>query len=108
MDENSKPVRARAPLRLGLAGGGSDLSPFCDEYGGFILNGSIALFVYAIIQRRSDGKVCFVGADRQESVLCDATLDLPLDGPLPLHKAAYKRIMCDFNQGKPLPVTLTT
>jgi D-glycero-alpha-D-manno-heptose-7-phosphate kinase len=108
MDENSRPVRARAPLRLGLAGGGSDLSPFCDEYGGFILNASIALFVYAIIQRRGDGKVCFVGADRQESLIYDATLDFPMDGRLSLHKAAYKRIMCDFNRGQPLPVTLTT
>src|SRR5437879_1986360 len=108
MDENSRPVRARAPLRLGLAGGGSDLSPFCDEYGGFILNASIPLFVYAIIQRRSDGKVCFVGADRQESLIYDATLDFPMDGGLSLHKAAYKRIMCDFNRGEPLPVTLTT
>jgi D-glycero-alpha-D-manno-heptose-7-phosphate kinase len=109
MEENSEVVvRGRAPVRLGLAGGGTDLSPFCDEFGGFILNATIALFVYANIQNRSDGQVCFIGADREEVFTAEASLELPPDGLLPLHKATYRRIMCDFNHGQPLPITLTT
>jgi D-glycero-alpha-D-manno-heptose-7-phosphate kinase len=108
MDENNKPVRARAPLRLGLAAGGSDLPPFCDEYGCFILNATTALFVYAIMQEAQRQQCLLIAADRRKTVACQATLDLPRNGILPLRKAVYRRIMCDFNHGQPLPVTLTT
>lgn len=101
-------VRARAPLRLGFGGGGSDLSPFCDQYGGYVLNASINLFVYAALQQHDQDTVRFVAADRDESVEFEPTSDLPLEGALPLHRAVYCRIMQDFNGGKAIPLTLTT
>jgi len=101
-------IRARAPLRLGFGGGGSDLSPFCEQHGGYVLNATINMFVYAAVEVRERGPVRFVAADRQESVEFEPSCDLPLEGTLALHRAVYCRIMRDFNGGRCLPLTLTT
>lgn len=102
-------VRARAPLRLGLAGGGTDVSPYCDLYGGLVLNATIDKYAYAMIapQDLQDG-VRFVAADRQETWAGAADDPMPFDGRLDLHKGVYRRIVREFNAGRPLPLTLTT
>jgi D-glycero-alpha-D-manno-heptose-7-phosphate kinase len=104
----NKTIRARAPLRLGLAGGGTDVSPFSDLHGGQVLNATIDLYAQAILQPRDDGGVSFVAADREERVelLADG-VDAVVD-PLRLHRGIHRRMVSQFNGGKPLSCTLTT
>ncbi len=50
-------VRSRAPLRLGLAGGGTDVSPFTEQHGGFVMNVTIDKFAYATLDPSPSGKL---------------------------------------------------
>lgn len=107
-DAHRRLVRARAPLRLGLAGGGTDVSPYCDQFGGFVLNATIDKHAFATLTPSNDGMVRFVAADLSRRVDAPAAPVLPLDGTLDLHKAAYNWAVRELNGGEPLPITLTT
>lgn len=99
-------VRARAPLRLGLAGGGSDVSPFADQYGGAVLNATIDRYATASYRPRTDGLVELVSTDLGERETLSLTPELPLHSGLKLHRAVYNRMTRDYNDGRPLPMTL--
>ena len=102
-------IRARAPLRLGLAGGGTDVSPYCDLYGGLVLNATIDKYAYTVIEPDPGGnRVRLVASDKQESWEGEAIPQLALNGRLDLHKGVYNRIVGEFNDGRPLPLTMTT
>lgn len=100
-------IRARAPLRLGLAGGGTDLSPYCDEFGGAVLNVTIDRFAFASILPRDDGKIILRADDLNITEAFD--LDAPLvSEKLTLHALAYDRMVRDFNGGQRIAMTIAT
>ncbi len=100
-------IRAKAPLRLGLAGGGTDVSPYSDLYGGAILNATVSLYASATIEPRDDGKIVLDARDLGESDILKSKKKLKIDGTLDLLKGVYNRIVKDFTK-KPLSFTLTT
>jgi len=101
-------VRARAPLRLGLAGGGTDVSPFCEIYGGNVLNATIDVYAYCTLGPSQSGRIRFIAADRGEKFEAELTDKIPPCGTLALHKGVYNRVVRDFNNGEPIPLTVTT
>ncbi len=85
--------RSKAPLRIGLAGGGTDVSPYCDLYGGAILNATISLYAYASIEILHTPQIVFEAADRREIATYDKSDVLPIDGQLDLATGAYNHIV---------------
>ena len=106
--ESHKQVRARAPLRLGLAGGGTDVSPFSNEYGGLVLNVTIAKFAHVTLTPRDDGLVELLAADRELSWSGPAGEALPSVKGLELLTGVYNRIVREFGGKEPLAVSITT
>jgi D-glycero-alpha-D-manno-heptose-7-phosphate kinase len=101
-------VRARAPLRLGFAGGGTDLSPFCDRFGGQVLNATIGLYAYTHLAPSDDDRVEFRAADFDAVSAERAAPRIEASGPLALHKAVYNRIVRDYRKGEPLALRMVT
>lgn len=100
-------VRSKAPLRLGLAGGGSDVAPYSDLYGGAILNATVNLHAYATIMPRNDGRIILHSAEDNLVSEHKSEKSLKINGKLDLLKGVYNRVVRDFAR-KPLSFELTT
>lgn len=100
-------IRARAPLRLGLAGGGTDVPPYCEVYGGKVLNVTIDRYAWTTIFKNDpiSNRVMFRSEDLNVQTYLSDELDL---GVLPLHKATYLTMMEKFNGGERIPVVVST
>jgi len=88
--------RSKAPLRIGLAGGGTDVSPYSDQFGGAILNATVSLFAYAHIEPLEENTIIVQALDRKEEQCFEFATSLPIDGTLDLLKGVYNRIQKDF------------
>jgi D-glycero-alpha-D-manno-heptose-7-phosphate kinase len=101
-------VRARAPLRLGIAGGGTDLSPYCDQFGGLVLNATIDRFAFAHLMHHDGGKVVFRARDLGLEETYELGAPIRQGDGLALHKAVYTHFVEHHLGGRPIPMTVST
>jgi len=101
-------IRSKAPLRLGLAGGGTDVGPYSDIYGGVVLNVTIDQYAYCTIEENNSEYIEFYAADLNKKIDYPSSSNLQLDGNLDLHKGVYNRIIKEFNNNQPLSFKMTT
>ena len=87
--------RCKAPLRIGLAGGGTDVSPYCDEFGGAILNATLSLYAYTSIEITNTPGIIIESIDQQQIQRYDWMDQLPITGELDLLKSVYNRLQKD-------------
>lgn len=100
-------IRSKAPLRLGLAGGGTDVTPYSDIYGGATLNATISMYAYATIIPTNDGRIVFKSLEKNESFEIKSCEIIPVEGKPDLLKGIYNRIVKDFTHS-PLSFELST
>lgn len=100
-------VRSKAPLRIGLAGGGTDVSPYSDLYGGAILNATIDLYAYASLEPLDNGKIEFCIDGTGKCLSLQSAKELELVEGFELFIGIYNRIIKQFNL-EPLSFRLTS
>lgn len=88
--------RSKAPLRIGLAGGGTDVSPYSDQYGGAILNATISLSAHASIEPLDTKEIIIETLDQKQVQRFEWAKELPITGTLDLLKGVYNRIQKDY------------
>lgn len=101
-------IRSKAPLRLGLGGGGTDVSPYCDEFGGVVLNATIDMYAYCTIEPTNDNRVTFSATDLNEYFETESTSYINIDDKLKLHKGVYNKIVNEYCNGRSLSFKMTT
>jgi D-glycero-alpha-D-manno-heptose-7-phosphate kinase len=101
-------IRSKAPLRLGLAGGGTDVSPYSELYGGAVLNATIDQYAYCTIEETDTNSIILQANDLNQMIKYKSALSLPVDGHLDLHKGVYNRIVQQFQIRKALSFRMFT
>ena len=96
---NTTLVRAKAPLRISFAGGGTDVPPFPEREGGCVLSSTINRYAWGTLRPRDDGQICINSRDLGMSLTYGSRESLTYDGQMDLAKAAINRLAGTHNGG---------
>ncbi len=92
-------IRAKAPLRISFAGGGTDVAPFPALEGGCVLSATIDRYAWGTLRPRNDGAICINSLDFDMSLQYSSRRELKLDGNMDLAKAAIHKLAGAEDQG---------
>jgi D-glycero-alpha-D-manno-heptose-7-phosphate kinase len=84
-------IRARAPLRISFAGGGTDVPPFPALEGGCVLSATIDRYAHGSLVPRTDRLVTIESVDFKTTTEMTLDNEILSDGSLDLIKAAVRR-----------------
>lgn len=87
-------LRGRAPLRLGLGGGGTDVEPYSSQFGGRILSVTIDKYAYAFAERGTGDEIAFRSPDRDRAGQASIDDLASLEEDFPLHGGDASHDMC--------------
>ena len=92
-------IRAKAPLRLSFAGGGTDVRPFVENEGGCVLSATISRFSWGTLSPREDEQIHLESADLGALLCFDTRSNLVFDGKMDLAKAAIRTLSGQDSRG---------
>lgn len=90
-------IVARTPLRISLAGGGTDLPWYADKYGGLCVTAAIDKYVYVSLSRRyrgpslihyRDTETSYAVHDIKHPIIREVLREYPIPTPFELHTTA--------------------
>ncbi len=88
--------KAKSPVRISFAGGGTDLTEYFYKEEGVVLNTTVNKFAHAVLEKRDDYKIKIFSNDLNKEVLYNNLLELTFDGNLDLIKSVIKLLNPDF------------
>jgi len=91
-------IRAKAPLRIGFAGGGTDVPPFPEREGGCVLSATISRYSYGTLRPKEDDQIIIRSVDFGLSLNYNRR-ELIYDGKLDLVKAAIRKLAGKSGRG---------
>lgn len=93
--EKGASIRSRAPLRIGFAGGGTDVSPYPETEGGAVLSTTIDQYAYCNISLSNAKGIEVRSHDYDMQEIFEGISDLKYNGRLDLIKAGLKMLGVD-------------
>ena len=99
--------KKQSPLRLGLAGGGTDVPGYSKKFGGNGLNATINLYAHSFVTDEIENKIVFNAIDLGIYEEFDLNDFIKTDSQLPCI-APFTRIMNQFNNGQIIPIKIST
>jgi D-glycero-alpha-D-manno-heptose-7-phosphate kinase len=92
-------IRAKAPLRISFAGGGTDVPPFPEQEGGCVLSTTINRYAWGTLRPREDDQICINSLDFGLSLTYSTRRRLVYNGELDLAKAAIGKLAGSRRKG---------
>jgi D-glycero-alpha-D-manno-heptose-7-phosphate kinase len=84
-------VRSRSPLRISFCGGGTDVPPYPEKFGGCVLSCTIDKYAYVSIRPYSTREIHVISDDRHLDVHFEPSGGRSLEGRLDIAQAIFRR-----------------
>ena len=92
-------IRAKAPLRISFAGGGTDIYPYSQKEGGCVINATINKYAYGSLRPTKNNQINIKSLDFDTFLNCKIDEELVYDGKLDLIKAAIIKFEGNKSKG---------